>query len=94
RALVRQIDQRLREQVLVYGTARASRILGSPLLVRLADGEWRRRQERAAQAQQASELQFKHPPLVADLAFLDGLTVLDESDCAEPGSAPSRTRAA
>ncbi len=86
RELVRLIDQRLQEQVLVYGTARASRILGSPLLVRLSDGEWRRRQERAARAQQASELQFKHPPLVSDLAFLDGLNVLDESDSAQAGS--------
>jgi hypothetical protein len=52
----------------------------------LSDGEWRRRQERAARAQQASELQFKHPPLVSDLAFLDGLNVLDESDSAQAGS--------
>jgi len=94
RRLVQAIDQRLRDQVLVYGTARASQILGSPLLVRLAAGEWNRRQQARTQRAGASDLQSKHPPLVADLAFLDGFTVVDENDSAGVSGEPPRSRVA
>ncbi|MCY2966793.1 MAG: GH3 auxin-responsive promoter family protein [Planctomycetota bacterium] len=90
-ALVRAMDDELRRTVLVYGATRLNRILGSPLLVRIASGEWQRQISREVTSRGASDTQYKHKPLVADLSFLDRLKIVDITDS---GTQSSDRRAA
>jgi hypothetical protein len=83
--LVRAFDQELRRTVLIYGNTRNNRILGSPLLVRLAAGSWRRLIDSEVQGRGANETQYKHKPLVSDLHYLNKMTVVDIHDSGAPG---------
>jgi hypothetical protein len=80
--LVRAFDQELRRTVLIYGNTRNNRILGAPLLVRLEPGSWTRLIEFEVQGRGANETQYKHKPLVADLHYLNKVSVVDLHDSA------------
>jgi hypothetical protein len=80
--LVRAFDQELRRTVLIYGNTRNNRILGAPLLVRLEPGSWTRLIEAEVQGRGANETQYKHKPLVADLHYLNKVSVVDLHDSA------------
>ena len=76
------LDQELRRTVLIYGNTRNNRILGAPLLVRLEPGSWTRLIEAEVQGRGANETQYKHKPLVADLHYLNKVSVVDLHDSA------------
>ena len=81
--LVRAVDAELRRQVLVYGNARNGRILGSPLLVRVANGAWSDLMAAQVRGKNANDTQHKQQPLVADLGFVSRLPVVDLHDSEE-----------
>jgi hypothetical protein len=77
RRFLQVVDRELIRQNIMYAGKRNDHYIGSPRLVRLADGAWREFHRAECQRGGPGESQYKHPALVADPAWLNRFQPVD-----------------
>jgi hypothetical protein len=85
RQFLAALDRRLIAGNFLYSAHRKSQVLGSPRLWRLPEGTWAQYQQAEMARRGTGDMQYKHPALVTDGAFLSRFTAVDVVELPQSG---------